>query len=103
MHGISLGDVAVQAAAVAKPSVWDNINNVITKVVQPAANVYTQIKTNQPVPTSTTPGYTPQPYLPSAPPPPTPAVDNTKKYLMIGGAVLLGGTVIYFVTRKKKK
>lgn len=103
MHGISLGDVAVQAAAVAKPSVWDTIGNVITKVVQPAANVYTQIKTNQPVQSSTSPGYTQPSYLPtSAPPPPAPEPDNTKKYLMIGGAILIAGTGIYFLTRKKK-
>lgn len=103
MHGISLGDVAVQAAAVAKPSIWDNINNVLTKVVQPAANVYTQIKTNQPVSTATAPGYTQPSYLPTAaPPPPAPEPDNTKKYLLIGGVALLVGTGIYFATRKKK-
>ncbi|MGL6121653.1 MAG: LPXTG cell wall anchor domain-containing protein [Shewanella sp.] len=99
-------DIAVQSATTTnKPTVWDNISNVLTKVVQPAANVYTQIKTNQ----VKTPGYVPPSggaYVPvtnqSTPIPMAQPADNSKKYLLIAGVVLLTGTGLYFLTRKKK-
>jgi cell division protein FtsN len=103
---MGFGDVAMQTAvATQQPTFWDKINNVITKVVQPAANVYTQV-TNKP----SVPGVIqqPAPYVTntnsSTPPPPAQEEkDNTKKYLLIGTGVILAGTAIFLVTRKSKK
>src|SRR5688572_30309409 len=102
---MGFGDVAVQAATTAQPTFWDKANAIITKVVQPAANVYSQvvnkpaapggayqpIQTAYPTPTSSTQG---------AQDPGAPKTDNTKKYLVIGGVIVLVGTGIYFATRK---
>lgn len=100
-----LGDVAVQSAAVAKPNVFDKISSVLTNVVKPAADIYTQVKTgqqSQPGTVVSNPQMYPQPMPTTAPPPPAVETDNTKKYLLIGGVGLLAVTGIYFMTRKKK-
>ena len=106
MGTLGLGpDVAAQTVtSTTKPNVWDQINQALTKVAVPAANVYTQIKSGQQQPAqSTVPSYTPQPYPAPGAPPPTVAQDNTKKYLMIGGAIVVAGGTLYLVTRKKGK
>jgi hypothetical protein len=102
---LGLGDVVVPATSTPSPSVWDKINTVITKVAQPAANVYTQIKTNQAANQSgaVTPSPSVFPTSVTQPAPEVQPVDNTKKYLMIGGAVLVAGVLIYVVTKKKGK
>lgn len=98
------GDVAIQSTAVAKPSVWDSISNVLTKVVQPAANVYTQIKTNKPANQTANTSMYPNQNFPAAPPAPAQEkTDNTMKYAVLGGVGLLAATGIYFATRKRKK
>lgn len=100
------GDVAVQSAAVAKPSVWDNISNVLTNVVKPAADIYTQVKTGQQQPGGSqvsNPTMYPQP-MPTNQPQPAPTSDGSmKKYLLIGGVGLLAVGGIYLATRKKGK
>lgn len=99
-------DVATTSTGMAKPSVWDTINNVLTKVVQPAANVYTQVVTKTP---GATAPFIPQPggaypqVTDQSPPPPAAEPDNTKKYLLIGGAVIIVGTTIYFIAKPKRK
>jgi len=77
-----------------------NINNVLTNVVKPAADIYTQVKPGSSGSSSTSPTYTPTVTAPVTTP--APAESNTKKYVLIGGAVVLGALGIYFVTRKKK-
>lgn len=101
-------DVANQVATT-QPSFWDKANTILTKVVQPAANIYSQV-VNKP---TSTPGVIQQPtstYFPTNDPTTndTPGADlrpknNTTKYLIIGGVVLAVGTGIYFATRKSKK
>lgn len=103
------GDVTATDAAVisqaAKPSVIDNISNILTKVVQPAAQVYSTVKTNSGGGSSSStalPGYQPAQVV-SSNPLPVAEPSNAKKYLLIGGVIVLAGTGIYFATRKKKK
>ncbi len=38
------GDVAAQSTAVAQPTTWDKIGNILNNVVKPAADIYTQVK-----------------------------------------------------------
>lgn len=102
---MGFGDVATQSAAVAKPSTWDKISNILTNVVKPAADIYTQVNppssgSSSPIPTSPQPApWNANPTASTS----TPANDNTKKYLLIGGAVVAAGAVVYFATRKKGK
>jgi hypothetical protein len=103
---MGFGDVAVQSTAVAKPSAWDKIGNVLTNVVKPAADIYTQVKTGQQQPTGTVsnPSMYPQPFpTTQTPPPPAATENNTKKYLIIGGVGLLAVTGIFLATQKKGK
>lgn len=106
MGTIGLGpDVAAQTVTTTtKPNVWDQINQALTKVAVPAANVYTQIKSGQSQPgQSSVPSYTPQPYPTALQPASVTAQDNTKKYLLIGGAIVVVGGTLYLVTREKGK
>lgn len=102
MNGLGAAvDAAVASQAVAKPSVWDQINKGL-QVVQTGANIYTQIKPQSgPSGSSTTSQYIPQTNQ-ATPVIADPPVDNTKKYLLIAGGVAVAGTGLYFLTRKKK-
>jgi hypothetical protein len=107
------GDVAVQSQAVQQPSVWDKVGNILTNVVQPAANIYTQVTTK---PSSGSPTGVANTTMYPNPSPGGGAIPyagsdderrenarTMKKYLTIGGVTLALATGIYFATRKKKK
>lgn len=98
------GDVAVQSTAVAQPTTWDKIGNILNNVVKPAADIYSQVKqpsgsSSQPAPTAPTPA----PWNSTTSTPAPAAQDNTKKYLLLGGLGIGAVAAIYFVTRKKGK
>lgn len=78
----------------------NNISSVLTNVVKPAADIYTQVST-KPGSTPATTAYAPDVTAPAAALPQQQS--GTKKYLIIGGVVILAGTAVYFITRKKKK
>lgn len=75
--------------------------SVLTNIVKPAADIYTQVKPGGPGSSSSTPTYSPGVTTPAtvAPAPES----STKKYLIVGGVLVLAGTAVYFMTRKKKK
>jgi hypothetical protein len=103
----NLGVVAAETTpvqTVKKTSWMDTFNKVVNNVVQPAANVYTQIKTASgggavitPQPVSTGAGT--QTYIP----PPAPENNTTRNIIIAGVGVGALATIIYFATRKKKK
>ncbi|MBL0744588.1 hypothetical protein [Chryseolinea lacunae] len=109
MNIATLGDATSVATTAPATTNWmDKLNNVITKVVQPATNVYTQIKTGNNA-TSQQPAAPANPWVTNPDPNPTPgtpapaAESNTLKYVMIAGGVALAGIATYFVVSSSKK
>lgn len=90
--------VAVPGAqAAAKPSIWDNISNVINKASEIATKIQPAIKNAQQTVQLYQQGYMPPNN--NQPPPPAPGMSNgVKVALGVGAAAVVGG-LLYAATR----